>query len=78
MMVHLKLLTDKETKADNVLVLEHKKPMIFGKNNDKGIRLDGLTPEVVDISNGKYSINDVWVHDEFDKNSLPSTYTFPV
>ncbi len=62
------LLTDKNTKSDYVLILEHDKPMVFGKNNDKGIRLNGLTPEVVDISNGHYSINDLWVHDEFDKN----------
>ena len=63
------ILTDKETKADNVLFLEHDKPMVFGKNNDKGIRLNGLTPEVVDISNGKYSINDLWVHNEFEKTN---------
>ncbi len=62
------LFTDKETKADNVVVLEHNKPMIFGKNNDKGIRLNGLEPEVIDLSNGKYSVNDVWIHDENDKN----------
>lgn len=62
------LLTDKETKADNVLFLEHGKPMVFGKNNNKGIRLDGLNPEVVDLSEGRYSINDLWVHNEFDKN----------
>jgi 2-oxoglutarate/2-oxoacid ferredoxin oxidoreductase subunit beta len=61
-------LTDKETKADNVLVLEHNKPMVFGKNDDKGIRLNGLNPEVVSLTDGKYSIGDLWVHDEFDKN----------
>ncbi len=64
------LLTEKDTKPDYVLYIEHNKPMVFGKNNDKGIRLDGLTPQVVDISNGHYSINDLWVHDEFDKNSF--------
>jgi 2-oxoglutarate/2-oxoacid ferredoxin oxidoreductase subunit beta len=64
------LLTDKDTKSDHVLVLEQGKPMVFGKNMDKGIRLDGLTPQVIDISNGKYSIDDVWVHDEFDKNTF--------
>ena len=63
------ILTDKETKADNVLFLEHDKPMIFGKNNNKGIRLNGLTPEVVDISNGKYSIDDLWIHNEFEKTN---------
>ncbi len=60
------LLTDKETKADHVLFLEHGKPMVFGKNLDKGIKLNGISPQVIDLSNGKYSLNDVWVHDEFD------------
>jgi len=60
-------LTDKETKDDNVLVLENNKPMIFGKNKDKGIKLDGTVPVVVDLSSGKYSINDVLVHKESEK-----------
>jgi 2-oxoglutarate ferredoxin oxidoreductase subunit beta len=61
-------LTDKETKADNVLFLEHGKPMIFGKNNDKGIGLDCMNPKVIDLNDGKHSVNDLWVHDEFDTN----------
>lgn len=61
--------TEKETKADNVLFIEHGKPMIFGKENNKGIKLNGLTPEVIDINEGSNSINDVWVHDEFDKGT---------
>ncbi len=63
------LYTEKETKPDHVLVLEHNKPMIFGKNNDKGIRLDGLKPEIVDLSDGKFSINDLWIHNEFDDDA---------
>lgn len=62
------LYTEKETKADNVVYLEHGKPLVFGKNNEKGIRLDGFTPEIVSLEDGKYSINDLWVHDEFDTN----------
>lgn len=62
-------LTDKDKKADAVVYLEHNKPLVFGKNNDRGIRLDGLKPEVVDISNGKYSVDDLWVHDEMDKDT---------
>jgi 2-oxoglutarate ferredoxin oxidoreductase subunit beta len=64
------LLTDKETKEDNVVVLEHQKPMVFGKNKDKGIKLDGFTPVVVDLNDGKHSVNDLLVHDEFDKNMI--------
>jgi len=63
------LLTDKSTKADNVVVLEHGKPLVFGQNNDKGIRLNGFTPEVVNLTEGKYSVNDLWVHDEFDPDT---------
>ena len=44
--------TDKSVKADNVLYLEHGKPMVFGKDRNKGIRLNGLKPEVVDDRQG--------------------------
>lgn len=57
-------LTDKDTKSDNVLVLQHKKPLVFGKESDKGIKLDGFKPIVVSLKDGKYSINDLLVHDE--------------
>ncbi|MHB8580296.1 MAG: 2-oxoacid:ferredoxin oxidoreductase subunit beta [Ignavibacteriaceae bacterium] len=62
------LYTEKESKADNTIMLEHGKPMVFGKNMDKGIVLDGLTPKIVRIDGGEFSINDLWVHDEFDKS----------
>jgi 2-oxoglutarate ferredoxin oxidoreductase subunit beta len=58
-------LTDRETKADTQLVLEHGKPMIFGKNKDRGIRLKGMTPEVVTLGNG-IGVADLLVHDETD------------
>jgi 2-oxoglutarate ferredoxin oxidoreductase subunit beta len=58
------LLTEKETKADNVLVLQHGQPMVFGKENDKGIKLDGFKPVVVSLKDGKHSINDLVVHDD--------------
>ena len=38
--------SDKAIKADHQLVLEHGKPLIFGKNRDKGIRMNGMRPEV--------------------------------
>ncbi len=59
--------TDKTTKGDAVLVLEDGKPMIFGKDGDKGIHLDGNTPTVVDIGgDSKWSETDLLVHDEKD------------
>ena len=54
--------TDKNTKSDNVVYLEHGKPLIFGKDNAKGIRLNGLTPEVVDTKTVKP--DDLLIHDE--------------
>ena len=36
--------SEKETKKEEALQLEHGKPLIFGNNDDKGIKLDGLTP----------------------------------
>jgi 2-oxoglutarate ferredoxin oxidoreductase subunit beta len=67
------LLTDKETKEDNILILEHKKPMVFGKNDDKGIRLDGATPVVVDLTNGSYSKDDLLVHHEHSREPILAT-----
>jgi 2-oxoglutarate ferredoxin oxidoreductase subunit beta len=58
--------TDKEIKDDNVVSLEHGKPLIFGKEKDKGIRLNGFTPEVVSLKDGKHSVNDLLVHNEND------------
>ncbi|RJP59616.1 MAG: 2-oxoacid:ferredoxin oxidoreductase subunit beta [Ignavibacteriales bacterium] len=63
------LLTDKETKEDHLLYLEHGNPMIFGKEKNKGIKLDGFKPVVVDLNDGKHSVNDLVVHDEFDTNA---------
>jgi len=57
-------LTDKNTKADTTLVLEHGKPLRFGKNREKGIRLaQGLRPEVVSLGDG-IDEKDLVVHDE--------------
>ena len=55
--------TDKSTKADNTLFLEHGKPLIFGKDRNKGIRLHGLNPEVVQMANG-ITADDLVIHDE--------------
>ncbi|HEY7750806.1 MAG TPA: 2-oxoacid:ferredoxin oxidoreductase subunit beta [Ignavibacteriaceae bacterium] len=63
-------LTEKETKDDSALYLEHGKPMVFGKDNSKGIKLEGTKPVIVDITNGKFSKDDLWVHDEFSESPV--------
>ncbi len=58
--------TEKETKLEECIFIEHGKPMIFGKNNERGIKLDGMKPVLVDLTGGA-SVNDLWIHDERDK-----------
>ena len=57
--------TDRDQKAETVLILENGQPMVFGKEKNKGVRLDGNKPVIVDIGD-KWSIDDVLVHDESD------------
>ncbi|HIF34722.1 MAG TPA: 2-oxoacid:ferredoxin oxidoreductase subunit beta [Planctomycetes bacterium] len=53
----------RETKLDTTVELEHGKPLIFGKNRDMGIRLNGLEPEVVELGKG-ITEDDLLFHDE--------------
>ena len=59
------IFTEKGTKPQETVFLEHGKPLVFGAGNDKGIKLDGFKPVVVDFNNGA-SAEDCWVHDEKD------------
>jgi len=60
-------LTDRATKADTVLQLEHGKPLVFGKNRDKGVRLGaGGRLEVVGLGSGVTEA-DLLVHDETNR-----------
>ncbi|MCE9590930.1 MAG: 2-oxoacid:ferredoxin oxidoreductase subunit beta [Planctomycetes bacterium] len=60
--------TDKDTKEENILRLEHGKPMIFGKARDKGIILRNHKPEVVKVGDGGVKPDDLLFHDEADEN----------
>ena len=57
--------TEKSSKADEALFLEQGKPLLFGAKQNKGIKLDGFKPVVVDLDNGA-SLDDIWVHDAND------------
>ena len=69
----------KGEKEDNIVYLEHGKPLIFGKSRDKGVRLNahGRT-EVVELSTG-ISEDDLLFHDENDEKLafLLSRMNFP-
>ncbi len=55
--------TNRETKLETIIQLEHGKPLIFGKERDKGIRLNGMEPEIVELGKG-ISEDDLLFHDE--------------
>jgi 2-oxoglutarate/2-oxoacid ferredoxin oxidoreductase subunit beta len=55
--------TDRSVRQDKVLYLEHGKPMIFGKDRNQGIRMNGAHPEVVTIGENAITEADILVHD---------------
>jgi len=57
---------DRKERPENALFVEHGKPMLFS-NGTKGIRLNGLKPEVIELG-GEYTEADCLVHDETDIN----------
>jgi len=59
--------TDKTTKPNSTVFVEHDKPMIFGENNELGIVLDGAKPHVVNFEEEGISPNDLWIHDKYDE-----------
>lgn len=59
------IFTEKATKSIETIFLEQGKPLLFGANKEKGIKLDGFKPVIVDLNNG-VSADDCWIHDEHD------------
>lgn len=59
------IFTEKGSKPAETIFLEQGKPLVFGAENNKGIRLDGFKPQVVTIGDG-FGVDDLWVHDEKD------------
>ena len=60
--------TNKDVKEDKQIFLEHGKPMIFGKNRDKGLVLNKLKLEVVTIGENGITQEDLLVHDAKEKD----------
>ncbi len=61
-------ITNKDTKEDKQIYLEHGKPMIFGKNRDKGLVLNNLKLEVVTIGENGITEDDILVHNAKEKD----------
>ncbi|HXH28621.1 MAG TPA: 2-oxoacid:ferredoxin oxidoreductase subunit beta [Candidatus Polarisedimenticolia bacterium] len=56
--------TAKEVRRDRMVVLEHGRPLLFGKERNKGIRLKGVEPEVVTVGQDGVTESDLLVHHE--------------
>ena len=66
--------TDRQQRDDFVLELEDGKPLRFGKNRDRGIRMGkGMQLEVVTLGENGVTEDDLWIHDSRLDNP---TYAF--
>lgn len=61
-------ISEKESREDRVIVLKHGEPMIFGKNRDKGLMLDGMKLKVVKIGEDGITEKDLLIHDAEEEN----------
>ncbi len=58
------MMTDKKTKSGVTLMLEQGQPLVFGGEDELGIKLDGLKPTIVNRAN--VGDDELWIHDETD------------
>ena len=65
------LYTDKDTKADNTVRLEHGEPLLFGKENEMGIQMKNFQPEVTAVTNGT---DDIIVHDQYIEDTTLANF----
>ncbi len=61
--------TDKEVREDHIIHVEHEKPMIFGKENNKGLMLSGFKLVIVTIGENGIKESDILVHDAKEEDS---------
>jgi 2-oxoglutarate/2-oxoacid ferredoxin oxidoreductase subunit beta len=58
--------TDKSSKLEEAIFVEHGKPLKFGKDGNKGLKLDGYKPQQVVVGEDGVSEDELWIHDEHD------------
>jgi 2-oxoglutarate ferredoxin oxidoreductase subunit beta len=58
--------TEKATKPSQTLFVEQGKPLVFGAQQNLGIKLDGFRPVAVELGQDGVSADDLWIHDEKD------------
>ena len=62
------VVTGREVRDDRTIILKHGEPMIFGKDNDKGLVLDGLKLRVVKIGEKGITKDNLIIHDAHEPN----------
>ncbi len=65
--------TGRENRDEQSLVLEEGKPLVFGSERNKGIRLNGLDPEVVVLGEDGVGEDDLLVHTPHSANPAYAT-----
>ncbi len=60
--------TGRDKRDDRMVFLEDGKPLVFGKDQDKAIKINGLQPEIVNLKDAKPE--ELLIHDE--KNPEPN------
>lgn len=58
-------ITSRDLRDDFQLHLKHGEPMVFGKEKNKGIRINGTKLEVVTIGENGFTLKDILVHDQY-------------
>ncbi len=59
-----KSFNEREVRDERMIQLEHGQPLLFGKNREKGIRLNKAIPEIVTIGENGSTMDEILVHDE--------------
>lgn len=62
--------SERTVRAENTIVLEHGKPMVYGNEKNKGLILDGLQLKSVTIGENGITEDDVLIHDAHEKNPI--------
>jgi 2-oxoglutarate ferredoxin oxidoreductase subunit beta len=62
-------IAEKDVRDDRTLILKHGQPMIFGKNNDKGLILEGCRKlKAVQLGENGFNEKNILVHDAYEPN----------
>ncbi|MDR2036462.1 MAG: 2-oxoacid:ferredoxin oxidoreductase subunit beta [Bacteroidales bacterium] len=64
------MVTGKEYREENQVFLKHGEPLLYGKDRNKGIRLNKLRLEAVEIGKNGITIDDILVHDQYEQDPI--------